>query len=740
MTMKTTITTLERRDFLRVTALAGGGILLGAYATRADGAVLVGPPQPDAEFALNVFIRITPDNVVTIISKNPEIGQGIKTSLPMIVAEELDVDWRRVRVEQAPLDTDRFTRQSAGGSNATPTNYDNMRRVGAAARQMLVAAAAAMWGVPVSEIQTASGTVTHRGSGRRATYGDLADRAATILPPDPATVPLKDPKDFKILGTRVSGVDNLGIVTGKPMFGIDVTLPGMKYAVFEKCPVFGGKVVSANLDEMRAQSGVRHAFIVPGGDDLTGLLSGVAIVADTWWQASTARRMLRVTWEEGAHATDSSAGFAEQASALTSRGPEVVSPPDGDPDTALARAATVVEADYFYPFISHAPLEPQNCTAHFHDGRMEIWAPSQSPQHGRDLVASTLGLDASAITVNLTRSGGGFGRRLSGDYMVEAAAIAKEVGVPVKLLWSREDDMRHDFYRPAGFHHLKGGVDVGGQVVAWKNHFVTFGTEGRAAASANLGATEFPARFVPNYELGTSFIPFNVPTGFLRAPRSNGVAFVMQSFIDELAHAAGKDPLQFRYDLLAAYQAPAAAEGRGGSLDPGRMRGVLELVADKAGWGKTTLPRGTGRGLAFHFSHRGYFAEIVEASVSNAGTVKVERVWVAGDIGSQIVNLSGAETQVQGAVLDGIAQALGQEITIERGRTVQSNFHDFPLLRLRQVPPATDVHFLRSDSAPTGLGEPALPPVVPALCSAIFAVTGRRIRSLPLSKHDLRWT
>ena len=740
MTMKTTITTLERRDFLRVTALAGGGILLGAYATRADGAVLVGPPQPDDEFALNVFIRITPDNVVTIISKNPEIGQGIKTSLPMIVAEELDVDWRRVRVEQAPLDTDRFTRQSAGGSNATPTNYDNMRRVGAAARQMLVAAAAAMWGVPVSEIQTASGTVTHRGSGRRATYGDLADRAATILPPDPATVPLKDPKDFKILGTRVSGVDNLGIVTGKPMFGIDVTLPGMKYAVFEKCPVFGGKVVSANLDEMRAQSGVRHAFIVPGGDDLTGLLSGVAIVADTWWQASTARRMLRVTWEEGAHATDSSAGFAEQASALTSRGPEVVSPPDGDPDTALARAATVVEADYFYPFISHAPLEPQNCTAHFHDGRMEIWAPSQSPQRGRDLVASTLGLDASAITVNLTRSGGGFGRRLSGDYMVEAAAIAKEVGVPVKLLWSREDDMRHDFYRPAGFHHLKGGVDVGGQVVAWKNHFVTFGTEGRAAASANLGATEFPARFVPNYELGTSFIPFNVPTGFLRAPRSNGVAFVMQSFIDELAHAAGKDPLQFRYDLLAAYQAPAAAEGRGGSLDPGRMRGVLELVADKAGWGKTTLPRGTGRGLAFHFSHRGYFAEIVEASVSNAGTVKVERVWVAGDIGSQIVNLSGAETQVQGAVLDGIAQALGQEITIERGRTVQSNFHDFPLLRLRQVPPATDVHFLRSDSAPTGLGEPALPPVVPALCSAIFAVTGRRIRSLPLSKHDLRWT
>ncbi len=725
---------MDRRQFLRVSALAGGGVMLGAYsASAAEVGVLAGSEQA-ADFALNVFIRITPDDLVTIVSKNPEIGQGIKTSLPMVVAEELDVDWAKVRVEQAPLDTAKYTRQSVGGSTGTPTNYDAMRRMGAAGRQMLMTAAASMWSVPVSELSTEPSAIVHRVSGRRATYGELASKAATVTPPDLERVPLKDPSAFRIIGTRVANVDIPNIVTGRSLFGIDVTLPNMKYAVFEKSPVFAGRVVSANLDEILTEPGVTHAFIIDGGNSLTGLLSGVAIVADNWWQANRARGKLRVEWEEGDQAHDSSASFAAQATALAGKAPEVVSPPDGNPDRALAGAAHVVEAEYVYPFIAHACLEPMNCTAHWHDGRLEMWAPSQAPQRGRRMIAETLGVDESRISVNITRSGGGFGRRSNVDYMVEAAQIAMLVeDVPVKLLWSREDDIRHDFYRPAGFHHLKGGVDAAGKVVAWKNHFVTFGEGGRAAPSASLRDTEFPAHFVPNHELGTSFIPFNVPTGVLRAPRSNGVAFVVQSFIDELAHAAGRDPLDVRYDMLDAFS------GGERSMDAARMRGVLKLVAEKADWGRTPLPQGTGRGIAFHFSHRGYFAEVVEVSVSNAGRVTVNKVWVAGDIGSQIINPSGAEQQVQGAVIDGIAQALGQEITIERGRTVQSNFHDFPLIRLTQIPPVIEVHFLENDSAPTGLGEPALPPVVPALCNAIFQATGKRVRSLPLSKHDLSW-
>ena len=724
--------TVTRRDFLRVSAIAGGGILLAVYVPsfmrgRALGATSAEPGE------LNAYIRITPDGIVTIAAKNPEIGQGVKTMLPMIIADELDADWSKVRVEQVGLDTDRYENQWAGGSTATPINWMPLRQVGAAGRAMLVAAAASTWGVDASTCTTQAGVVYHRASGRQLGYGALADKAATMEAPSLKSVPLKDPKDFRIIGTPVHGVDNHAIVTGKPLYGIDVTLPGMVYAVFQKCPVFAGTVKSANLDAVKALPGVKDAFVVepaPGGA-LNGLLGGVAIIADGWWAAESARGKLQVVWDEGATAQQSSASFDAQAAAVSKQAPQRSLRSDGNADAALKGAAKVVSADYFYPFIAHATLEPQNCTAHYHDGKLEIWAPSQTPAGGRSLVAKTLGMKESDITVHLTRAGGGFGRRLNNDYMVEAARIARQVNAPVKLLWSREDDIGHDFYRPAGYHYLTGGVDAAGKLVAWKDHFVTFGDPPRYAPSASISDTEFPARFVSNFSLGVSSMPLGVPTGALRAPGSNAIAFVMQSFIDELAHAAGRDPVDFRRDLLADVEDGAA-------MDAQRMRGVLELVAEKSGWGKQQFPRGTAQGVAFHFSHRGYFAEVVQVTVSRAGLLRVDKVWVAGDIGSEVINPLNAENQAQGAVLDGLSEAFGQEITIERGRAAQSNFNRYPLLRMRDVPPV-EVHFLRTSFPPTGLGEPALPPAVAALCNAIYSATGKRVRSLPLSKQDLSW-
>jgi isoquinoline 1-oxidoreductase beta subunit len=611
---------------------------------------------------------------------------------------------------------------------------------------MLVAAAAGTWGVASSECRTEAGVVYHAGSNRSLGYGALAAKAATMPVPDLASVTLKDSKTFSIIGQRIPGVDNAKIVTGQKLFGIDVTVPGMLYAVFQKCPVFGGKVVSANVQALKALPGVHDAFIVdasaanPSGNR-EGLSHGVAIVAKSWWAASQAREKLEVTWNEGPVASQSTAGFAADAVKLSQQTPAAYLRRDGDASASLQGAAHVLEAAYSYPFLSHLDLEPQNCTAHVQNGRVAFWAPTQNPGPGAKLVAAALGIPEGNVSVNMTRVGGGFGRRLRNDFMVEAAWISKTVGAPIKLLWNRQDDMQHDFYRPGGFHFFKGGLDGNGRVVAFRDHFVTFGQGGRIADSAAMDANEFPAQLVPNLEYGQSMMELGVPTGPMRAPRSNAMAFAFQSFIDELAHQAGRDPVEFRLTLLGEPRGLVNSTGTPDALrdfNTGRMRDVLRRVAELSGWStRERLPARTGKGVAFYFSHLGYFAEVVQASVAPSGEVKLDHVWVAADVGSQIINPSGAENQVQGAALDGLGQALGQAITIDRGRVVQANFDTVKPLRMNQAPPV-EVHFLTTAHPPTGLGEPALPPVIPALCNAIFAATGKRVRSLPIEAEALK--
>ena len=706
--------TIDRRVFLKVSLMTSGALLVGVGCNKSTQAAR----RDDGTWAPNLYVRIDPDGAITIVSKNPEAGQGVKTAFPMVVAECLNVDWQKVRVEQAPLD-DRYGRQAIGGSYGTPDGWDDLRVAGTAACYLLTLAAATEWGVPVDECTATDGQIRHAASGKALTYEALLDTAATLPVPSVSDLELKSrPEDFSLLGSFIPGVDNPKIVTGQPLFGCDVRLDGMLYAVFEKCPTFGGRVRGANLDRVLARPGVTHAFVVEGTDDPRGLSPGVAIVATTWWAAQSARKHLQVEWDTD-HA-DSSIGFERQAAELAKTDGDTLRR-DGNVERALDEAEKIVEATYYYPFVSHANMEPQNCTAMFHDsGQLEFWAPTQNPKSGRALVAKTLGISESKIHVNLVRIGGGFGRRLRNDFMVECAWIARVVGKPVQLQWSREDDMRHDFYRPAAWHHFRAGIDGDGRMSAFDHHFITFGQNGKTVSGAGLSPRHYPAGLVPNFRLRQSMIETRVPTGPWRSPGHSAYCWAYQSFFDEVAVAAKRDQLEFRLDLLSrSYGEPP--------LDLERTRATLALAAEKAGWKTRELGPGRGMGLAFHFDHGGFVSHVAEV-VADGSRVKVEKVWSGIDVGP-VINLSGAKNQVEGAVIDALSTA-HLEITFADGAARQSNFNDYELLRIGEAP-EIECHFIQSDNSPTGLGEPPFAAAAPAIANAIFAATGTRIREMP---------
>lgn len=726
---KPTSTQVSRRAFLRVSGAAGAGFVL-AFSM---GGKTKAAPSDTSMKPLNAYIRVSPDGSIYIYSKNPEIGQGIKTAMPMIIAEELDADWNHVKVEQSPIDEKVFGRQNAGGSRSVASNWNVMREAGAIARSMLVQAAARQWNVPAIECTVKKSVVIHKTTNQKLAYRELAGEASKLPIPPTSSIKLKDRKDYSLLGKRIGGVDNRAVVTGQPLFGVDQKLPGMLYAVYEKCPAVGGTVASANLDEVRALPGVKYAFALDGNGNDLELMPGIAIVATSTWAAFQAKKHLSVNWDESNASKDSWNDLLQQADALKDQDGEKVLHETGDVDAAMQNSDKSINAFYKYHFAAHAVLEPQNCTAWYKDGTIELWAPTQSPGRGVRNVANTLGIKEEAVTIHQTRVGGGFGRRLVNDSLCEVAAISRAIKAPVKLQWTREDDMTQDFYRTGGFHAFKGGLDTAGKLAFWQDHLITFSNDGQKpviAGAPRQPSREFPAQLVSNFRLSQSLLPLRTRCGLLRAPGSNTRAWAIQSFLHELAVAAGRDHLEFLLEIMGTprWLPPRTPYG----LNTGRAADVIRLAAEKAGWGKQ-LAAGRGLGLAFHFSHAGHFAEVAEVSVDQSKQVTVHKVTVAADIGP-VVNLSGAENQCQGSVMDGLSTMSEQEITMEQGRVQQSNFDTYPLLRMPSAP-TVDVHFIQSDNPPTGAGEPALPPLAPAVCNAIFTATGHRVRTLPLVKE-----
>lgn len=703
--------TVSRRSFLKVTALAGGGLMLGFHALSKE---ISGSTIADEVFAPNAFLKIDNTGVVTLMAPNPEVGQGIKTALPMLVAEELEIDWSKVVIVQAPLNTKDFTRQVAGGSGSIRSSWESFRKAGATARHMLIEAAAQTWNVNAAECYADKGFVYHKPSGKKLGYGELASKAATI--PAPAEVKLKDAKDYKLIGTRVRNTDTKSIVTGKSLYGIDTKIDGMLYAMVARPPAFGKKLKSVDDTAARA---------IPGVKNVVSYENKVAVLATSTWLAKKGRDALKLEWEDDGR-LDTTGEMTETFKKLVQQKHETPKRKEGDVEAAIASASNVIESVFEAPFLSHAPMEPMNFFAHVkEDGSVYMLGPTQTPARTREQVAKALNIPEDKIFVGMTRQGGGFGRRLQADYSVEAAMISSLAKAPVQVIWTREDDQQGGYYRPMGMYRYRAAFDSKNEFAAW--YLIAVGVnQPNGAARENA----FPAGCVPNFQVDSHNYESKITTGPWRAPNHNFIAFTEESFIDEIAHYLKKDPVVFRLELLDRGKA-----NNFGKIDADveRYKAVIKLAAEMGKWGAQGVD-GIYKGFGAHFSFGTYVAQVADISIVD-GKVKVHKVYCAVDCG-RVINYAGAENQIEGGIIDGLGHAMFGELTFDKGMAKQKNFNTYKLIRMADAP-QVEVQFVKNEISPQGLGEPCLPPVSAAVANAIFAATGQRIRKLPISLQPL---
>ena len=722
---------ISRREFVVRGSTAGAGLVIGLrfFAPSAVSQENERAPKKPEPNPFDAWVHVKPDGKISLIVAKSEMGQGIRTGLAMLLAEEAAVDLNAVSVEQAETRPDIYAHLGTGGSSSTREGFMPLRRAGATVRELMITAAAAKWNVPRSECQAKSATVLHAKSSRKASYGELVEAAAKLPLPDPEKVPLTSEKDFELIGHAVPRVDVPAKVNGSAEFGFDVRVPGMLFALVARCPTFGGKAARFDAAKAKAVPGVRDVFEIPalGADKFTA--GGIAVVADSTWAAMKGREALQVTWDHGAAVSEASEGLREALRAAAQK-PGKRLRNDGDVDAALSNVAKKVEALYEMPFLAHATMEPMNITMHARGSEAEVWAPTQTPDWVQTTVAQVLNIKPESVIVHTTLMGGGFGRRAMADYPAEMAQIAKVVGKPVQLVWSREDDMTHDLYRPMSCHHMRGAIGSDGLPAAWFHTLASTSINGffdpkAPVEESETGGALRMAYAIPNVRFEYNPVASAVPRAWWRSVENSFNGFAVESFIDELAAAAGKDPVEFRKSLLVktANWKPKDED----DPDPARLRGVLELAAEKSGW-TTPLPKGRGRGIAAFFSFGSYFAEVAEVTLTG-GNFKIDRIVAAVDCG-QIVNPESVRSQTESAVIFGLSAALKNEITIKNGAVEQTNFDGYDPIRIDEAP-AIEVHLTHSQEDPGGMGEPGLPPIAPAVANAIFAASGLRLRKMP---------